>query len=58
LLQCPRFGIAQVVVTCDEGNEASRKVIERGGGILEAIVTEDVEVPKRRYLVPVAGRKP
>jgi predicted acetyltransferase len=46
------LGIAQALLTCDEDNEPSRRVIERNGGILE-----DVRRGKLRYWVPTsAGR--
>ncbi len=50
------LGIEQVLVTCDLDNEASRRTIERCGGVLE-----DVRRGKRRYWIsaqrpPVAAR--
>ncbi|GAB3751882.1 GNAT family N-acetyltransferase [Yimella radicis] len=39
-------GLARVLVTCDEDNEASRRTIERCGGVLE-----DVRKDKRRYWI-------
>lgn len=45
-------GIDEVVVTCDEGNVGSAAVIERCGGMLDAVVDDPVEgVAKRRYLI-------
>jgi predicted acetyltransferase len=29
------LGMAHILVTCDEDNTASRKIIERNGGLLE-----------------------
>jgi len=43
------LGIDQVLVTCDEDNGASRKVIEHNGGKLE-----DVRSGKLRFWVPTA----
>ncbi len=40
-------GIEQVLVTCDETNVASRKVIEANGGVLE-----DVRNEKMRFWIP------
>ena len=43
------LGIDPVLVTCDEDNVASTKVIEAAGGVLE-----DVRGIKRRYWVPTS----
>ncbi|NPC96904.1 GNAT family N-acetyltransferase [Nocardioides sp. zg-DK7169] len=40
------LGLDRVLVTCDEDNEASRRTIERNGGVLE-----DVREGKRRYWI-------
>ena len=45
------LGIDPVLVTCDTDNEASRRTIERNGGVFE-----DTREGKRRYWVPVAPR--
>lgn len=42
------LGIDRVLVTCDDGNDASRRTIERSGGVLE-----DVRGIKRRYWIAV-----
>jgi predicted acetyltransferase len=44
---CSERGLDQVLVTCDEGNLASRAVIETNGGVYE-----DSREGKRRYWVP------
>lgn len=44
-----RLGIDSVLVTCDDDNLGSRRVIERNGGALE-----DVRGVKRRYWIPTA----
>ena len=47
-----RLGIDPVLITCDDDNIGSIKVIERNGGVLENIVTgPDVPRPKRRYWI-------
>lgn len=43
------LGIDKALVCCDEGNVASRKVIETCGGVFE-----DQRGPMRRYWVPTA----
>ena len=46
------LGLDRVLVTCDEGNIASAKIIERNGGVLEDTYQEnEVAVPKRRYWI-------
>jgi predicted acetyltransferase len=47
-------GVDRVLVTCDDGNLASARVIERCGGVLESVAarTEDDRViPFRRYWI-------
>ena len=43
------LGIESALLTCDEDNVASRKVIERNGGVLE-----DIRRGKLRYWVPTS----
>ena len=43
------LGLERVLVTCDEDNEASRRTIERNGGVYE-----DSRKGKRRYWIDVA----
>lgn len=45
------LGLTRVLVTCDEDNIASRKIIETCGGVYENSYTRDLEVPKRRYWI-------
>ena len=44
LADAPALGIAPVLVTCDDANHASRRTIEKAGGVLE-----DVRDGARRY---------
>jgi predicted acetyltransferase len=44
-------GIERALLTCDDDNLASRRVIERNGGVLE-----DVRAGKLRYWVPTSVR--
>lgn len=48
LAECRRLGVERVLITCDDDNRASARVIERNGGVLE-----DVRGGKRRYWVDV-----
>ena len=49
LVVAKEIGIDSALVTCDEDNVGSRKVIEANGGVLE-----DVRSGKRRYWVPTS----
>ncbi len=50
LAMAHELGIASALVTCDDGNVGSARVIERCGGILEGIVPGlGNDPPKRRY---------
>ncbi|MFH7596818.1 GNAT family N-acetyltransferase [Streptomyces racemochromogenes] len=44
------MGMDRVLLTCDPGNEPSRRTIERAGGVLED-VRDTLIGPKRRYWV-------
>lgn len=47
-------GVDRVLVTCDDDNLASARVIERCGGVLEAVTTRtdgDRVIPFRRYWI-------
>jgi predicted acetyltransferase len=46
-----------VLVTCDEANIGSARVIERCGGVLESVVaSEDGSTAKRRYWFEQPGK--
>ncbi len=48
-------GITHALITCDVDNVASRKVIERCGGVLESITCDpSVQIQKRRYWLRTA----
>ena len=45
-------GLGRILLTCDDDNVASRRVIELNGGVLEnAVWEEGLRVPKRRYWI-------
>lgn len=48
-------GVERALVTCDDDNVASARVIERCGGVLQDLVATDDEQPKRRYWVRTDG---
>ena len=37
LIECRRLGITRVLLTCNDDNEASRRVIQAAGGVLEDV---------------------
>lgn len=48
------LGLARVLVTCDDDNVGSARVIESCGGVLENVVPgRDGSLPRRRYWVKV-----
>lgn len=49
---CAALGLEKVLVTCDTDNPASRRVIEKCGGVLENITDDSrLKVQKRRYWI-------
>jgi predicted acetyltransferase len=47
-----KAGIGRVLVTCDDDNLGSIKVIEKNGGVLESVISgPDLAAPKRRYWI-------
>ena len=49
-----KLGLRRVLVTCDEDNVGSMRVIEKNGGVLENIVSgPGPGKPKRRYWIEV-----
>ena len=51
LQKCETYGIDKVLITCDNDNIASSKVIEACGGILENIIRNDTLGLLRRYWI-------
>ncbi len=56
---CRSYGETRVLVTCDSGNEASRKTILKNGGVLENEVEDPAgpggSVRIQRYWIPTGG---
>jgi predicted acetyltransferase len=50
LAHAQRRGIGRVLITCDDTNAASARVIERHGGVLEDVRTTELG-PTRRYWI-------
>jgi predicted acetyltransferase len=52
-----RLGLERVLVTCDDDNIGSIRVIEKNGGVLENLVAgPDLDKPKRRYWIDTGGQ--
>lgn len=52
LAEAKTLGLKRVLITCDDDNIGSAKVIEANGGVLENIVPQaERDIPKRRYWV-------
>jgi predicted acetyltransferase len=52
---CRSLGIERALVTCDDSNVASQKVVEACGGVLEEIIPcPESGVPKRRYWISIS----
>jgi predicted acetyltransferase len=54
LVKARELGLHRVLVTCDEDNTGSRKIIEHNGGQLENIIeVDDSPVRKMRYWIDI-----
>jgi len=52
LLKAERLGLSRVLLTCDDDNIGSRKIIEVNGGVLKNIIEPEKNKPKtRRYWI-------
>ena len=49
------LGLDQVLITCDDDNVASARLIEAFGGILENVITPDGSSPTRRYWIDLTS---
>lgn len=47
LIEAKKLGIEKALITCDENNIGSRKVIENNGGVLENIVPQGEGLPAK-----------
>ena len=55
---CASLGIKRALITCDEHNIGSRKVVEACGGIFEGMIDcAESGIPKRRYWLRTGARK-
>lgn len=50
---CREIGIDRVLVTCEESNTASAKVIEANGGVFENTTVDEQFVTIRRYWITI-----
>ncbi len=54
LEKAKELGLKRVLVTCDDNNISSAKIIEKNGGILEdKYCNDELEQPKRRYWIKI-----
>src|SRR3989338_7171193 len=52
LIEAKKIGLKKVLLTCDEGNIGSQKIIESYGGVLKNIIKQTSDKPlTRRYWV-------
>jgi predicted acetyltransferase len=52
LPECVKLGLDRVLVTCDKTNDASRRIIEANGGVLDdAVQLDDRPVPTMRFWI-------
>lgn len=50
ILKAKKLGITKILMTCDDDNMPSRRIIEANGGILEKVITRDEEKKEvKRY---------
>jgi len=47
------LGLRRVLVTCDETNIGSKKIIEYNGGVFENAVEADSPIKKLRYWIDI-----
>ena len=49
------LGLKRLLLTCDDGNIGSQRVIEKNGGVFEGFAeAPELKVPKRRYWIDLA----
>ena len=59
LVYCRSLGLERVLLTCDADNPASRRVILKSGGVLDAVVEDpELRVPKERYWIGIGKEIP
>lgn len=53
LLEAKKLGIDNALLTCDESNAASQKIIEKNGGKLKDKLKQENGILKRRYWIKI-----
>ncbi len=54
LIEAKKLGLSRVLITCDEENIGSAKIIEKNGGVLENIFVQSNNLPnKKRYWIEI-----
>ena len=55
---CKKLGIDEVLITCNRGNEGSKRTILNNGGVFESIVYEpDEKVELEKYWIMLSGKQ-
>ena len=55
LIEAEKLGIDKVLLTCDNKNRASKKIIERNNGVFEnEVYSEDTRAWKQRYWIDLS----
>lgn len=53
---CAQLGLSRVLLTCDVDHVASRRVIEKCGGVLEGVTdSPSLDIQQRRYWIAIKG---
>lgn len=52
LLECKKFGIESVQITCDKANTGSSRTIVKNGGVLEKEFVNPAGISRQRYIIP------
>ena len=58
LEQAAKYGFQEVLITCNEPNTASAKVIEKNGGVLEKIIPHPGFPDVRQYRIKLSSFAP
>jgi len=56
LVRAPELGLGKVLVTCDDSNVASARVIEKAGGVLEDVRETELGLTRRYWISLGRGR--
>ena len=54
LKEAKKIGLDEVLITCDDDNIASIKIIERNGGVFQNTIKQDSGIMTKRYTIKVS----